>query len=54
MPEPVERIVTLVTPAEHKRVKIACAKAGVTMAALLRQLVLAWLRKTEEEKTCRK
>ena len=47
MPEQVERIVTLVSPEEHRQFKVACAKAGVTMTALIREWVLRWLRKRE-------
>ena len=48
MPEQVERIVTLVTPDEHMRFKVACARAGISMAALIREWVLAWLSKQKE------
>jgi lipopolysaccharide biosynthesis protein len=49
-PAPVERIVTLVTPDEHMRFKLACTRAKTTMAQKLRELALAWLRKQEEDK----
>ena len=47
MKEIVERIVTLVPASVHRRFKVACAKAGLSMAALLRELTEDWLRKYE-------
>jgi len=49
-PVVVERIVTLVTPEEHMRFKLACTRAGISMAALIREWVLAWLSKQKEDK----
>ena len=48
MPEQFERVVTLVTPEEHMLFKLACTRDKVSMAALLRKLLLDWL---EEHKS---
>jgi len=48
--EQVERLVALVTPEEHMRFKVACARAKpkTMMAAQLRKLALEWVREQEE------